>query len=658
MSNRLADTHSPYLLQHRDNPVDWYPWGTEAFEKARSEDKPIFLSIGYSTCHWCHVMAHESFEDEAVARILNRDFVSIKVDREERPDVDAVYMLACQAMTGSGGWPLTIVMTPDQRPFYAGTYLPKYSSFGRAGLLDTLCYLADVWKRNRAQLERSGDQLSSALRRVANAKSATPDLSLVHDAYHEYRRSFDSKWGGFGSAPKFPSPHNLLFLMDYAHRTGTQDALDLVCRTLDGMAQGGLQDHIGGGFARYSTDSRWLKPHFEKMLYDNALLMLAYTEAYQRTGKEAYSAAACAAAEYVLREMTHPDGGFYSAQDADSEGREGKYYLFTEAELRKALGEKDCEAFLQAYTLTEGIVNRIDVNHQALRPDDPRLIRLREYRANRMSLHRDDKILTAWNAWMLLALARAGCVYHNERYLRAAERAEAFLRTSLTDSDGRLYLCWHNRSRAVPGQLDDYAVYVLACLELYRCTFDAAYLERAICCAKIMLNLFPDTEKGGFFRTAADAEKLIARPKETFDGAMPSGNSCAAMALQQLAELTGETVWLEAAQKQLAFVAGNAKAYGTGVSYGLLAMMRVLFPQRELVCCGDECGETLKTFLSQHPANDLSILWKREENEAALSAAAPFTNAYPVPETGTRWYLCKNGVCKLPESSFDALGLS
>ena len=658
MSNHLANTHSPYLMQHQHNPVDWYPWGEEAFEKARREDKPIFLSIGYSACHWCHVMAHESFEDEAVARLLNRDYVSIKVDREERPDVDAVYMQVCQALTGTGGWPLTIFMTPDQKPFHAGTYLPKYSSYGRAGLMDTLSYLAEVWKNDRERLLRNGDQLASALRRVAAPKPGSPSEKLVRDAYQEYRRTFDSKWGGFGGAPKFPSAHNLLFLMDYADRTGTPEAMQLVCRTLDAMEAGGMFDHIGGGFARYSTDERWLKPHFEKMLYDNALLLLAYTEAFQRTGEMRYADVARRTADYVLREMTHPDGGFYSAQDADSDGEEGKYYRFTEAELISVLGEKDAELFLSAYSLTAGIVNRIGLQGDAWAADDPRLERLRAYRAERTAMHKDDKILTSWNAWMILALARAGLVLRETRYLNAAKDAERFLRSALTDDNDRLYLRWHDGACAVPGQLDDYAVYALALLGLYRCTFSVDYLEQAALRADQMLTLFADDERGGFYRTASDAEMLISRPKELFDGAMPSGNSCAAMVLQELAELTGEKRFLDAAFAQHAFVAGQAERYGSGVAYGLLAMMRSLFPHRELICCGETDGGALQTYLKQHPANALAILWKTKENALQLDKLAPFTSAYGVPEQGTQWYLCTNGTCDLPVSSFDALRLS
>ena len=658
MPNHLSETRSPYLQQHRDHPVDWYPWGEEAFEKAKREDKPIFLSIGYSTCHWCHVMAHESFEDEAVAKLLNRDFVSIKVDREERPDVDAVYMQVCQALTGSGGWPLTIFMTPDQKPFHAGTYLPKYSFYGRAGLLDTLSYLSDLWKKDRERLLRNGEQLANAIGRIRAPKSGAPSVALPEAAFQELSRSFDSKWGGFGAAPKFPSAHNLLFLMDYSERAGKPEGLDMARQTLDAMAAGGMFDHIGGGFARYSTDARWLKPHFEKMLYDNALLLLAYTEAFQRTGRARYAEVARRTADYVLREMTHPQGGFYSAQDADSEGEEGKYYLFTEQELSDALGQKDAADFLRCYSLTGGIVNRIGRNEDAWPADDPRLERLRAYRNNRTAIGTDDKILTAWNAWMILALSRAGLVLAEPQYLKAAISAERFVRSSLTDGNGRLSLRWHDGERAVPGQLDDYAVYALALLELYRCTFSIDYLEQAFFRAQQMLDLFPDRDNGGFYRTAADAERLIARPKEQYDGAMPSGNSCTAMALQQLAELTAEPRWLDAAHAQHAFIAGCADRYGSGVSFGLLAMMRALYPHQELVCCGNTDESALQAYLRQHPANALSVLRKTQENAAKLEQLAPFTKSYAVPETGTQWYLCTNGACALPVSDFDALHLS
>ena len=656
MANRLSNTHSPYLLQHQNNPVEWYPWGEEAFEKAKREDKPIFLSIGYSTCHWCHVMAHESFEDARVAELLNRDFVSVKVDREERPDIDAVYMRACQAMTGSGGWPLTIFMTPDQKPFHAATYLPKFSTYGRAGLLDTLLYLADVWKHHRDRLLRNGEQLTQAIGRIASPKPGEPTQELLHKVFAEYDRSFDRKWGGFGAAPKFPSAHNLLFLMEYAERSGERSAMEYVCKTLDAMAAGGMHDYIGGGFARYSTDERWLKPHFEKMLYDNALLLLAYTEAYQRTGTERYADVARRTADYVLREMTAPEGGFYSAQDADSDGEEGRFYLFTEPEITEALGTDDAASFLRTYQLTSGIVNRIGLDGGAWQRGDPRLETLRIYRCARTVLHRDEKILTAWNGWMIAALARAGLVLREPEYLSAAKRAEAFLRSSLTDEDGRLYLSFHAGARDIPGQLDDYAAYALALLELYRDTMDADYLQRAISCAERLQTLFAD-EQGGFFRTATDAETLISRPKELFDGAMPSGNSTAAMVLQQLAELTAQPRWMDAAAEQLAHIAGCSERFGSGVSYGLLAMLRAVYPHRELICCGEDGEETLRSYLERHPAHNLAVLLKTKTNAALLKKLAPFTADYPVPETGACWYLCENGTCTMPQTRFDALGL-
>ena len=658
MSNRLANTHSPYLRQHQDNPVDWFPWGEEAFEKAKREDKPVFLSVGYSTCHWCHVMAHESFEDESVARVLNRDYVAIKVDREERPDVDAVYMQVCQALTGSGGWPLTVFLTPDQKPFYACTYLPKYSSYGRVGLMDTLVYFADLWKKDRHRLLANGEQLAAALKRAAQPKPGTPSAELCRDAFRAYQQSFDDKWGGFGHAPKFPSAHQLLFLMDYADRANTPEAAEMVWRTLDAMSAGGMFDHVGGGFSRYSTDERWLKPHFEKMLYDNALLLLAYTEAHHRTGEMRYADVARRTADFVLREMTHEAGGFFSAQDADSDGVEGKYYRFTESELRTVLGNQDTEAFLQTYALTSGIINRIHMRGDAWPADDPRLGRLREYRARRTTLHKDDKILTSWNAWMILALARAGLALREPCYLEAARRAEAFVRSNLTDDSDRLSLSWHDGECSVPGQLDDYAVYTLALLELYRCTFEITYLEQAVLRAGQMQTLFADDNDGGCFRTASDAEELIARPKEIYDGAMPSGNSCAAMALQMLSELTGEKHWMDASFRQNSFVAGSAAAYGNGVSYGLLAMMRSLYQQRELICCGETDADALRTYLVRHPSNTLSILWKTKNNAEQMHALAPFTKAYDVPAHGALWYLCTDGACSTPVSSFEELHLS
>lgn len=403
MPNRLQFEQSPYLLQHRENPVDWRPWGSEAFQTAREEDKPVFLSIGYSTCHWCHVMAHESFEDETVAEAINRDFIPIKVDREERPDVDAVYMAACVAMTGSGGWPLTVLLTPEQKPFWAGTYLP------RQALLSLLQQAARLWREDRGSLLTAGEALTDRLREAEGAGTGFPDRALAGMAAGLYARSFDTRWGGFGHAPKFPTPHNLIFLLRYARRTGESQAGAMAEQTLESMYRGGLFDHVGGGFARYSTDEMWLVPHFEKMLYDNALLALAYTEAYQQTRRPLYGEIVRRTLDYVLRELRDFQGGFYCGQDADSEGEEGKYYVFTEGELRDLLGPEDAEAFCGWYGVTEtgnfagkNILNLI--GREQVQREPVRIRPLRErvyaYRLERTCLHRDDKVLAAWNGLM------------------------------------------------------------------------------------------------------------------------------------------------------------------------------------------------------------------------------------------------------------------
>lgn len=663
--NRLQSEKSPYLLQHANNPVDWFPWGSDAFRKAAAEDKPVFLSIGYSTCHWCHVMAHESFEDAETAALLNRDFVSIKVDREERPDVDAVYMAVCQALTGSGGWPLTIVMTPEQKPFFAGTYFPKHRRYGQPGLIDILGQIAQLWQEDREQLLQTGEQLTAALAQGQPPDGKEPDKELLRKGYRLFRRRFDATWGGFGPAPKFPAPHNLLFLMRYAALEREPEALAMAEETLGAMARGGIHDHFGGGFSRYSTDEKWLAPHFEKMLYDNALLLIAYVNAYQLTGKESYADTARCTADYILRELTDGSGGFFCGQDADSDGVEGKYYLFTPEEVCEALGQEDGRKICRLYGITAGgnfegknIPNRIGQEEPALSADDERLQTLRSYRLNRTTLHKDDKILLSWNAWAILALARAGRALANERYSRAALRAARFIEDNMTDGQNRLYLRWRDGEAAHAGQLEDYAVYALALTELYRLTFDPAYLHNAVQRARQMVDLFEDKERGGYFLTASDAEQLIVRPKETYDGALPSGNSAAAAILQRLAALTGDSFWQEAADRQLRFVAGEIEHYPAGYSFSLTALADALYPHRELVCAASgEVPEELDTFLRTHPAENLSILVKTAENADALAACSPFTRGYPLPPSGAAWYWCENGACQAPVSDFSKLPL-
>lgn len=660
--NRLIHEKSPYLLQHAHNPVDWYPWGEQAFAEARRTDRPIFLSIGYSTCHWCHVMEHESFEDAQVADVLNSGFVAVKVDREERPDIDAVYMAVCQAMTGSGGWPLTILMTPEQKPFWAGTYLPKRSRYGQPGLIGLLKRVSQLWKTEREQLLQAGDDIAAHVARHAEYGAQAPQTALLHAAADQFRASFDPVNGGFGDAPKFPSPHNLLFLIDYARREDTEDALHMAAKTLTQMARGGLFDQIGGGFSRYSTDRRWLAPHFEKMLYDNALLAYVYLEAFAQDGRPFWETVARRTLDYVLRELTSPDGAFYCGQDADSGGEEGAYYLLTPKLAEQALGAQDAARFCRWYDITahgnfegKSIANLLDNTAYEQDPDgfDGLRKKLLDDRRGRAALHRDDKVLTAWNALMIAALAKAYRTLGDTRYLDAANRAASFLRANLAGPDGRLWLRWRAGETANAGQLDDYAFYAWALLELYAADFDAAHLEEAIGLMQTLQAHFWDEQDGGFFLTADDAERLIARPKEVYDGAMPSGNAAAGLVLARLWKLTGDPVWQARADGQLAFLAGGAQAYPAGHCFSLLAMGEALYPSRELVCAaGRAIPDGLRTLAERHR---LHTLVKTRANAALLERLAPFTAAYPIPKDGALFYLCQNGACAAPVESLGAL---
>lgn len=665
MANRLKQEKSPYLMQHGENPVDWYPWCGEAFQKAVQEDKPVFLSIGYSTCHWCHVMAHECFEDREVADLLNRQFISIKVDREERPDIDAVYMSACQAVTGSGGWPLTIFMTPEQKPFFAGTYFPKHGGYGRFGLMELLERVAELWKHDREVLLNAGNQISAAINHVKTAGGREPERKLVERAFAQLAGRFDHQWGGFGEAPKFPVPHNLLFLMRYASAMQEPKALKMAQITLEDMARGGIHDHIGGGFSRYSTDEMWLVPHFEKMLYDNALLMITYVTAFQYTKRKCFADVANRTARYILRELAGEEGGCYCGQDADSGGVEGKYYVFTPEEGKQVLGEADGGEFCRLYDITQSgnfegksIPNRIRSFEEGWSQEDPRLKKLYDYRLNRAKLHKDDKILLSWNAWTMIGLAKAAGALDERSYLDAAVRIQRFIESRMTDDDNRLYLRYRDGEAAHGGQLEDYAVYALALLELYRATFDAGYLKEAVRRAKQMVELFEDRETGGYFMTASDGEKLIARPKETYDGAIPSGNSAAAMVLQSLAALTGEREWQAAADRQMRFLAENIGEYPSASCFGILAMMDAVYPHRELVCANKSgLPRELEAYLKEHPAEDLCILLKTAGNAELLAGLAPFTRDYPIADKGPVYYLCENGTCKTPVTDFRQLKL-
>lgn len=655
--NRLQYEKSPYLLQHAENPVDWHPWGAEAFDAARREGKPVFLSVGYSTCHWCHVMAHESFEDEGVAAALNRDFVAIKVDREERPDVDAVYMAACVAMNGSGGWPLTVLLTPEQKPFWAGTYLPK------AQLLSLLAQASRLWRADRTRLLSTSETLTAYLRRGEAARPGAPDRKLVEAGVSAFARLYDERWSGFGTAPKFPSAHNLLFLLRYAQLTGDAHAREMVEATLEHMYRGGLFDHVGGGFSRYSTDARWLVPHFEKTLYDNALLALAYTEAYQQTKRPYYAEVARRTLDYVLGELTDPAGGFYCGQDADSDGVEGKYYVFSPRELSGILGG-DAGAFCARFGVTESgnfhggsILNLIGAPDWERQPDglDALLRKVYAYRRERSALHRDDKALTAWNGLMLAALGRAGLVLGEPRYLDAGLKAADFIGRELKNGQGRLLARWRGGDAAHDGKLDDYAFYAWGLLELYAATFRVGLLEEAGAMTDVLLERFVDAQRGGFYPYASDGEQLIARAKDSYDGAMPSGNAAAALVLSRLGRLTGERRWRDAAALQLRYLAGVAHAYPAGHGFALLALLEELWPSAELVCAAEATPEELLSYLREKPRPNLTVVVKTAGN-AALATLAPFTADYPVPPAGARYYLCRGGTCERPVDSVEALG--
>jgi len=564
MPNRLINEKSPYLLLHAENPVDWYPWSDEAMRKAAAEDKPLFLSIGYSSCHWCHVIARESFEDAEVAEVLNRAFVPVKVDKEERPDLDAVYMVACQAMTGSGGWPLTALATPAGVPFFAATYLPKKD------LLDLLREAERLWNTDREKLIQAAERLRQHLQTEETPPKGDAD-GLAEAAYAQFSESFDRRWGGFGVPPKFPAPQNLLFLLSYYRGTGEAHALEMVERTLEGMFRGGIFDHIGGGFCRYSTDVKWLIPHFEKMLYDNALLLWAYAEAYEITGRAMYRCAGERTADFVLRELTGPDGEFFGSLDADSEGGEGAYYALTPGELESLLGPEDGKLFCKWYGIAESgnfegkSIPNLLYNHDAER-ENAVIEALRkevyDWRRARMPLRRDDKVLTSWNALMIAALARASRLFDKKDYLEAANRAADFLLKNLRDENGRLMIRLRGGEAKFAGIADDYAFAALAFWELGR-------VDETKEMVGVLLEHFSDRKNGGFYLTADDAESLYIRPKEIYDSAMPSGNSAALVVLRRLRTGADGAKWNSAYKNQLRFMANQAARSPAGIAFAL-----------------------------------------------------------------------------------------
>ncbi|GAA0446937.1 thioredoxin domain-containing protein [Lentibacillus halophilus] len=668
MANRLQYEKSPYLLQHKDNPVDWHPWGEEAFAKAKRENKPIFLSIGYSTCHWCHVLAHESFEDKDVADYLNEHYVSIKVDREERPDIDSVYMKVCQMMTGQGGWPLSIFMTPDKVPFYAGTYFPRVSKYGMPGFMDVITQLQQKYREEPERISEVAQSVTDALDKTVASKSENRLTKDVTDkAFKQLSNRFDATNGGFSSAPKFPAPHQLLFMLRYHYYTGDSSSLKMTESTLDAMASGGIFDHVGFGFARYSTDEKWLVPHFEKMLYDNALLLIAYTEGYQVTKHERYKTIGEQIISFVMREMRDPEGGFYSAIDADSEGEEGKYYVWDYDEVMHILGEQRGHLYTSVYGMTpegnfegKNIPNLLQTDlttvasennlsmselHQELEEARKQLLAARE---KRIYPHVDDKILTSWNALMIAALAKAGRVFNEPAYTKTAEQTMAFIDNHLIQ-DHRLMARYRDGDVRFNGYLDDYAFLLWACEELYDATFSATYLEKARWTADQMIDLFWDDKDGGFFFNGHDSEQLLSREKDMFDGAIPSGNSVAAVTLAYLGHLTGETNYLDRLE-EIYYAFYNDVQQATAASTHFLQSLLVSeHPVKEVVVIGDSdsfTDELQQTFLPD-------VILLAENDPEKLATVAPFVTDYYQLDGRTTVYVCENFTCHQPTTDPD-----
>lgn len=612
-SNRLAREKSPYLLQHQFNPVDWFAWGEEAFALARRDNKPIFLSIGYSTCHWCHVMERESFENEQVARFLNDHFVCIKVDREERPDVDRIYMTFVQATSGQGGWPLNVFLTPDLKPFYGGTYFPPDQRYGRPGFLQLLVQIDQLWKSRHAELVNSAADIHQRLEQL-NTSQGPSDLHLTPDLVRQagalLKQSFDLAHGGFGSAPKFPQPSQPQFLLRYAKRFHDPEAEQMVLQTCDRMAAGGIHDQLGGGFARYSVDAQWLVPHFEKMLYDNAQLVHLYLDAFLISGEQRHAQVVRDILEYVLRDMTHPDGGFYSAEDADSEGHEGKFYCWTRGELAELLSPDEFKVAVRYFGITEQ-GNFADHSHPSPLPNqnvlsiaDARLSeaekpllaaakrKMFETRGKRIRPHLDDKVLASWNGLMLGAMARAYAVLDERKYLRAAQKNAQFLREKLWDnSQQTLYHRWRDGERDQVQLLEGYAFLLAGSLDLYEATLDPDELEFSISLAESMLKRFYDQEHGGFWQSPPGLNDLILRVKEDYDGAQPSGNSVAIFALLRLGKITDRKEFIEAAEKSLRSSATRLERQPQAVPYLLQAFDFWLDEPKRAVIAGGQAKQ-------------------------------------------------------------------
>ena len=682
--NRLQSEKSPYLLQHADNPVDWYPWGKEAFRKAKEEDKPIFLSIGYSTCHWCHVMEHESFEDPEVARLMNENFINIKVDREERPDIDELYMTVAQLLTGRGGWPLTILMSPDQKPFFASTYIPKESRYGRIGMLELIPQIAEVWKTRREEVDSSSESILQALQKVSQSRVAGDllDESILKRTYTGLSEQFDEHYGGFGSAPKFPSPHNFLFLLRYWRRSGEERALKIVEKTLTAMRRGGIFDQVGYGFHRYSTDARWRVPHFEKMLYDQALLALAYTETYQATGKPFYAHTAREVLTYVLRDMVTPEGGFASAEDADSEGEEGKFYTWSYEELSSLLDSEELAELEERFAVQadgnykeeatgeQTGTNILYMHHEdglaiagdgtAAALSDSTRKKLFESRRERVRPLKDDKILTSWNGLMIAALARAGGVLGEASYLEAAERAADFILARLRSKDGGLLHRYREGEAAIPGYATDYAYLVWGLIELYESTFNSSYLRHARgLMERFIEDFWDDSTAGGFFLTAEKSENLLVRQRNDTDGALPSAGSVALLDLLKLGRMTQNQDYED---KALALTRATSQLVETSppaFTFLLSALDFQIGPSFEVVIAGhstaSDTREMAQVLRKEFAPNKVVLFRPAEEEQPEISDLAPFTRFQVSIDGKATAYVCRDYACELPVTDSEAM---
>jgi uncharacterized protein YyaL (SSP411 family) len=677
--NRLGSEKSPYLLQHAANPVDWYAWCDEAFAAAKAQNKPVFLSIGYSTCHWCHVMAHECFENPAIAERMNRTFVNVKVDRKERPDIDAVYMTVCQAITGSGGWPLTIIMTPDRKPFFAGTYFPPESRHGCIGMRELTDRIEDLWTNRNQELLKSADQVTELFRKHGSSASGRlPEISLLTTSLNELTEEYDPVHGGFGGAPKFPTPQKLIYLLRCWKRFKDDQALQVVEKTLQGMRHGGIYDHVGFGFHRYATDETWLLPHFEKMLYDQAMIAVACLETCQATGREEYAQTAREIFGYVLRDLRSPQGGFYSAQDADSEGEEGRFYVWAKQDVEKALTPQEAAIWNRVYSVgTEGNffdeatkektganifhlkkplrewATQMKMSHQELCALlDKCRRKLYRVREKRVHPFRDDKILTDWNGLMIASLALGARVLNDHQYEIAARAAADFILSTLRDDQGNLLHCRRNNESAIPAFLDDYAFLIWGLIELYQTGFDVKYLEAAIALNDRLLQRFWDDRDGGFFFTASDHEELLFRKKSIHDGAIPSGNSVSAMNLLRLARITGDMQFEQKAEQISRAFAGIIQQSPSAVAFHLTTLDYLMGPSHEIVIAGEQDSPAVQTInltlSTRFLPNKIVMLVPDGKQAAAIRKIAPFTASFKGEKGKALIYVCTDRSCKKP----------